>query len=360
MKLMHGGNLDEVERLFGINKSEIKDFSGNINPMGVPESVKRAIIKNIDSISQYPDEDHELLRKSISRYTGVASGHILVGNGSTELISAFIRTVNPKKAAIVSPAYSEYEKEIRKLGGEVLLFPLLESDDFKLNIQKLFDNLDSMTRLLVICNPNNPTGTALNEEELEEILSHCKQKNIIVMVDETYAEFPDEGESIAAAGLVKNHDNLFVIRGTSKFFSVPGLRLGYAMCSNLEMRAKVNAKRDLWSVGSLSVAAGIEMFSDTEFVNQTKQFISTERKRLISELSAIKALKPYESKANFILIKIENPEIKSSYVFSELIKKKLLIRDVSGFPYLNDSFIRVCILRREHNDLLLKALCEVL
>ena len=360
MKLIHGGNLDEIERLFGINKSEIKDFSGNINPMGVPESVKKAIIQNLDSISQYPDEEHEVLRKSISCYTETVTEHILVGNGSTELISAFIRTINPKKAAVVSPAYSEYEKEIKKLGGKVLLFPLLECDDFRLNTSKLFDKLDSDTSLLVICNPNNPTGTALNENEMEKILIHCKQKNIFVMVDETYAEFPDEGENITSATLVRKHDNLFVIRGTSKFFSVPGLRLGYAMCSNIEMKEKINTKRDLWSVGSLSVAAGIEMFSDKEFVNRTRQFISSERKRLISELNTFKELRPYESKSNFILIKIINPEVKSSYLFSELIKKKLLIRDVSGFPYLDESFIRICILSREDNNLLLEALRAVM
>jgi len=356
MQLTHGGNLDEIERLFGINKAEIKDFSGNINPIGVPDSVRRAIIENIESVSQYPDEEHELLRKSISRYTGVLSEHLMVGNGSTELISAFIRSIRPKKAVIISPAYSEYEREIKKLGGEILLFPLLPQDDFKLNTAELFERLDNDTNLLVICNPNNPTGMALNEGELEEIIIRCKQKSITVMIDETYAEFPNEGENISATGLVAKYNNLFVIRGTSKFFSVPGLRLGYAMCGSSELRERVNSKRDLWSVGSLSVAAGIEMFSDINFVKVTKDFISSERKRLIEQLKAFKWLQPYESKANFILIKITDPEIKSSYIFSELIKKKLLIRDASGFPYLDDSFIRICILSREDNDLLLDEL----
>ncbi|MCL2873435.1 MAG: aminotransferase class I/II-fold pyridoxal phosphate-dependent enzyme [Defluviitaleaceae bacterium] len=360
MQLIHGGNLDEIERLFGINKSEIRDFSGNINPMGIPESVKKAIIENIDSVSQYPDEEHELLRESISKYTGVNQEYIMVGNGSTELISAFIRAVKPEKAAIISPAYSEYEREIKKFGGEILLFPLLEKDDFKLDTEKLFEKLDKDTGLLVICNPNNPTGTALNENELEKILIRCKKKDIFVMIDETYAEFPDEGENISASGLTKDYDNLFVIRGTSKFFSVPGLRLGYAMCSNSEIRKKVNSKRDLWSVGSLSVAAGIEMFSDAKFVNGTKKFISSERKRLLKELKTFEFLHPYESKSNFILIKIKNLEIKSSYIFSEMIKKKLLIRDASGFPYLDDSFIRICILSQEDNNLLLEVLREIL
>ncbi len=343
----HGGNLDAIEREYGIKKELIKDFSGNVNPLGPPKAVLDTIIGNVSAVTRYPDVTYQKLRESIASYAGVSSEFIMVGNGSTELISLFIKSVNPKKAIVISPAYSEYEHELAKLGCETIQFPLLEENNFVLDMNKLLGALGNDIQLLVICNPNNPTGSSLTKDELATILTHCTPLNIMVMVDETYAEFATK--EIVSTELIPIYKNLFTIRGTSKFFSVPGLRLGYAMCSNTEINSQVLSKKDPWSVNILSSLAGEKMFTDSEFIAQTKQLMIEQREFFYRELEKIPSVKFYESQSNFILVKFLDENIKSSFITAELLKKNLLIRDASSFPFLDESFLRFCILLPENN-----------
>ena len=165
----HGGDLDAIEREYGIPRNEIKDFSGNINPLGFPKSVEAQLAKNLDVISTYPDKNYFALREAIAVYTGANAKDIVVGNGSTELISAFIQTVNPKNSIIIGPAYSEYEQEVSLLGSSFSYFPLKEDDDFKTNITALIAALDDTVDMLVASNPNNPTGSAMTAKELRTV-----------------------------------------------------------------------------------------------------------------------------------------------------------------------------------------------
>ncbi|MGN1317390.1 MAG: pyridoxal phosphate-dependent aminotransferase, partial [Lachnospirales bacterium] len=231
---LHGGDLDEISRIYNINKEDIINFSGNVNPLGLPKSVKEAIINKVDNITNYPDTEYLSLRKAIGNYTKCDFENIIVGNGSTELISGFIKFVKPKSAVVISPAYSEYLKEIKAQGADCVLYELKENEDFVLNIKGLFNVINENTDLLVICNPNNPTGSYITEDNLRVILNYCKKFNVKVMIDETYVEFSDRHIKVSAIGLIKDFDNLFIVRGTSKFFACPGVRLGYGICKNKE------------------------------------------------------------------------------------------------------------------------------
>lgn len=357
---VHGGDLDIISRTYNIPKEEILNFSGNVNPLGIPQCIKKVIINNIDSITVYPDVSYITLREAISSYTGVKPEHIMVGNGSTELISTYIKSVKPKHSIIVSPAYSEYNRELSLIGSDITLFPLEEKEDFILNIPKLLDTIDSNTNLLVICNPNNPTGSSLNINQLEEILLHCKTTNTFVMIDETYVEFSDDNARISAMPLIKSYDNLFIIRGTSKFFACPGLRLGYSACSNTNLLDKVANSKDPWSVNILAALSGCVMFTDKEFICKTKELITTERNNIINELSTWNNIKLYSTQSNFFLIKLLREDITSDEIFSKLIKDNLLIRDASDFPYLGDKFLRFCILMPQQNQLLLSRLKAII
>ncbi len=226
---MHGGDLDAIERIYGIPKNEISDFSGNINPLGFPPKAAKKLAENISIVCNYPDKKYQTLRDSISKYTGASPENIVVGNGSTELISTFIKSVNAKKAVIMGPAYSEYENAVKLVGSDYKYFELREDEGFKLNIDRLLKELDESIGLFIACNPNNPTGTAILTEDMEKILIHCKANGISVMVDETYIEFSDSLQKIYSIPLAAKYDNLFVIRGISKFFAAPGLRLGYGI-----------------------------------------------------------------------------------------------------------------------------------
>ena len=217
----HGGDLDAIQRTYGIPKEEIIDFSGNINPLGFPKRAEDALKENLHLICTYPDKKYKALKQAIGTYTGADPSHIVVGNGSTELISTFIQTVHAKHSIIMGPAYSEYEREVSLGGGKFEYFPLKEEEDFKLNLPALLKALTPDVGMFVACNPNNPTGTAIRTAEMREILAHCKKIGASVMIDETYIEFSDILPEICSIPLVKEFDNLFVIRGTSKFFAAP-------------------------------------------------------------------------------------------------------------------------------------------
>ncbi len=180
------------------------------------------------------------------------------------------------------------------------------------------------------------------------------------MIDETYEEFSDTSDNISSSSLINQYDNLFVIRGTSKFFGVPGIRLGYGLCKNYNILSKINNKKDPWSVNSLANLIGIAMFSDKEYINDTKKLIFNQKKYIFNELSNIKNLKIYDSKCNFILCEILNNKITSTELFNILIKDNILIRDCKDFVFLNQYFFRFCILSEEHNKLLVKKIKDIL
>lgn len=355
----HGGDLDAIQNKYHIPKNEIVDFSGNINPLGFPDSVKQRLAKNLDIICVYPDKNYAALRKAISNYTGAEAEHIVVGNGSTELISTFIKIAQAKQTLIVAPAYSEYEREVTLCGSEYRYFALEEKEQFCLNVSKLIAALTSDIGLLVLCNPNNPTGTIVTKIQLEQILQHCKQNNISVMIDETYMEFCDNLEECCAIPLAKKFDNLFVIRGVSKFFAAPGMRLGYGISSNKVFLETLKKNQDPWSVNSVAAFAGELLFSEKEFIQKTKTLISTERKRCIEQLKQFQNMKVYHSSSNFILMKLKTDTINSHQIFEKLIQKKLLVRDASSFAFLDDTFLRFCIRMPEHNTALLEQLREL-
>lgn len=353
---MHGGDLDEISRIYGIKKDSIINFSGNVNPLGLPHSVSEAIKNNTDICTNYPDVSYLELRKAIAHYINNSFEHIIVGNGSTELISGFIKFTNPENAVVVSPAYSEYLKTINSVGGKTTLFELREENDFVLNTDELLSTLNQDTDLLVICNPNNPTGSYITTDELDVIVGYCKQYSINVMIDETYVEFCDKSVSLSAIPLTDSYDNLFIIRGTSKFFACPGLRLGYGVCSNKETLKYINDQKDLWSVNVFADLAGRTMFTDREFIDSTIELISTERSNFIAEINKLKSIKLYKTQSNFFLAKIIDDHINSDYIFNHLIKEGILIRNCKDFPYLNDKFFRFCILDKKHNQQLIDEL----
>jgi threonine-phosphate decarboxylase len=355
----HGGNLDAVEREYGIPKDKIIDFSGNVNPLGPPAAALRAIADGVGAIERYPDIEYRVLREGIGRYAGVDTEFVIPGNGSTELISGFIRGVSPKSAVVVSPAYSEYERAIAFYGGDIKFFEIKPEDGFEVDVEKLI-YFARGAELLVICNPNNPTGAAVTIAQLEYIL--LELPNTKVMVDETYAEFADA--PVLSARHAERHFNLFIVRGTSKFFAVPGLRLGYALCGDEKTRQRMLENKDPWSVNILSAVAGEAIFSDSdemrEYIRHTKK-LTAEWRALWERTKIRRHLHIYESHANFMLAKILNPELTAAQITDKLLKSaNILIRNAASFPYLDERYIRFCMRLPSDSERLVHALEGVL
>lgn len=357
---VHGGDLDIISRKYGISKADILNFSGNVNPLGLPDEVKNAVRDNLSAICDYPDVSYLKLREAIAAYTGADVNSLLVGNGSTELISTYIKTLCPKESIIISPAYSEYQREIELTGGKITLFPLLEEDGFVLNLNSLRALITDKTDLVVLCNPNNPTGSYVTADKLRLLLDVLKEHSAYLMIDETYIEFADDVKAVSAMPLTNEYSNLFIIRGTSKFFSCPGLRLGYSACSDSALREKAASFKDPWSVNSYAELAGCVMFTSQGFIDKTRKLIISERNRIKTELLSWKNITLYDTQSNFFLFKLTRDDISAADIFEKLIQKRLLVRDCSSFPYLDGHYIRFCIQLSEQNDLLLKELKEII
>lgn len=356
----HGSDLEAVAEYFHIPQEEIICFGANVNPLGLSVTVKRTLAEHLDVISSYPDRNYGALKNQIASYCHIPPQSIVVGNGCTELISLFIQLLKPKKALLPIPSYSEYEREITLAGGCVEYFPLLAEEAFSVSVSSLYKALEENIDLLILCNPNNPTSTAIQTDELKQILSFCKSRNIFVMIDETYVEFVEEVNAVTAMPLTDYFDNLIVLRGVSKFFAAPGLRFGYGVTGNLSLLEQLDAIKNPWSLNSIGAYAGELLLSDEAYIRETRSLISSERKRICKKLRSFSSIRVYEPAANFVLLQICKENLTSHDVFVHAIKQGLMIRDCSTFTGLNGEFIRFCIMKPEENDRLLSCLEEIL
>ena len=348
----HGSDLEKIEKIYHIKKEDITSFSSNVNPLGISFKLKETLSSHIDAITSYPDREYTQLRKAIGNYVSADYENILVGNGSTELISILIQMKHPKKALILGPTYSEYEREITIGGGRCHYFQLEEEDNFQLDLPALQTELTKDVDLLILCNPNNPTSSYIPRNDLRQILNLCKTKDIFVMIDETYIEFATSPESVTSIPLTECYNNLIILRGISKFFAAPGLRLGYAICSNQDIIREINRKKNPWTINSLAAIAGEIMFSDQEYITQTRDFITKERERICSTLKKCSALKVYPCNSNFVLVRILDTSVTADDIFDAAIQKGLLIRNCSTFPFLDNQYFRFCFMMPDKNDAL--------
>ena len=257
---------------------------------------------------------------------------------------------------IIGPTYSEYEREISLGGGTTLYYPLREDNDFHLNVADFTAHLNENIDLLVLCNPNNPTSTAITRKDMRLILDVCKQHDIFVMVDETYVEFAENMDEITAVPLTNFYNNIIILRGTSKFFAAPGLRLGYAITGNPDLIKAINTRKNPWTINSLAVIAGELMFTDTDYIEKTKSLISKERSRIYEAFASHPDFKAHVPKANFMLLRLLREDMNADEMFDRTIRERMMIRNCSTFPFLDNKYIRFCFMEPEDNTRLMECL----
>ncbi len=347
MKPSHGANLFEIQEKYGFDMNEIKDFSSNVNPLGPSPKALSKLKDNLDKIGVYPDPNYNDLLTSIENYTKINRDNIILSSGTTNLISSFIHLVHPKNALIFNPSYSEYERELKKINSNIISYDLDKSCDFAIDQDKLIKMIEEENiELVILTNPNNPTGFALEKPKLEQIITSTKA---YFMIDETYVEFSDV-EKYSAIKLTETNDNLLVLRSTSKFFAAAGIRLGYGITGNREIYDKINYNTNLWNVNIFAEILGTEMFKDLEYQRKVFEYVNSQKSKIISNLKKLESIKVYPSKSNFVLCEILDKNIKAKDLREYLIPHALIIRDCSSFNNLNEQFFRFCILDEKSND----------
>lgn len=354
--VFHGSDIEKICEVYHLEKENIVQFGANVNPLGLSKTVRQKLAEHLEILSSYPDRDYASLRSIISAYCNVPAEFVLPGNGSSELISLLIQERDPKHTLILGPTYSEYSRELAFSGSTQEYYHLKETDQFVLDVQDLCRALETGYDFLILCNPNNPTSSAISREDLRTLLTFCKEKDIFVMIDETYVEFAPDIHEVTAVELTKEFTNLMVLRGVSKFYAAPGIRLGYGITGNLGFLKTMKEKQIPWSLNSLGALAGELLLQDQEYIKHTRELILSERDRVLLELKEMPSYKVYPAYANFILVRLLKEGLTSADVFDACIREGLMIRDCSSFECLDGEFIRFCIMMPEDNSRLLQVL----
>lgn len=354
--VFHGSDIEKICSYYHLDRDRITNFGANVNPLGLSEHVKTEIAGHLDLLSSYPDRDYTSLRRTISEYCGVPDGYILPGNGSSELISLLIEARAPKHTLILGPTYSEYSRELSFSGSTQEYYHLKEEQNFELDVDDLCRTLNNGYDFLIMCNPNNPTSSAVFQDDLRILLDFCREHGIFVMIDETYVEFAPDISAVTAVPLTRDYPDLMVLRGVSKFFAAPGMRFGYGITGNAGFLKRMKEKQIPWSLNSIGAYAGELMFKDREYIEKTRSLILSERERMYQAVREMPEYKVYQPYANFLLVKIIKEGVTSFDVFERCIKAGLMIRDCSSFQCLDGEFVRFCVMMPEENSRLLHEL----
>ena len=337
----HGGINDQIINEYG---KDILDFSINVNPFGIPETVRRAIINAADHIEDYPDPECAQLRNVIAGYTDTVPDMILCGNGASDLINRICRIFAKKMVILPVPSFSEYASKLAINGCRVTGYTLKEEDGFRIR-EDILDLIDEDASLLILTEPNNPTGVLTPAEMKAQILKKCEETGTMLFVDESFIEFardPEEGSMIRAAG----SDNLVILRAFTKYYSLAGLRLGYIISHNADLISSLRNIGSEWNVSLIAEKAGAAALGDRYWYDCRKGYIISERERLKKSLEE-EGYITVPSEADFLLFK-GKPGLAEA-----LLKEGILIRDCSSFEGLGPGWYRTAVRSPEENDRLL-------
>jgi threonine-phosphate decarboxylase len=344
----HGGNSRAIAEASGTNPDKIIDFSASINPLSPPGCVSQLLLETPRLLQQYPDPHCSIITEKISQATGVPKDWIRVTNGSTEMIYLLPHLFDEKQEiAILDPCFSEYEKAFMAFGIQTHSIPLNATEGFQVNPGSLFSRLDTIRQLgaIVLGNPASPTGK-LYGELLAPLQEYCEERDIVLIVDEAFIDFSSTQNS--AWNLVKNKSNLVLIRSLTKFYSIPGLRVGYGILHPDKIR-EIAPRQYPWSVNALAQTVGAEVILDKAFQEKTRSWTQNERSFMIETLNSISEIEVFPSSANFLLFRIRyNSEPIGLY--QHLLSQSLLIRNCGNFKGLDESFFRISLKERQANQ----------
>lgn len=348
----HGGNAKEISRRNNIAYDKIIDFSANINPLGMPGSVKKAIIENLNEAEKYPDITYYELKSAICNFEKIKSNNLLLGNGAAEVLFNVVRAVNPRNSLILTPTFSEYEEAVNAINGNIIYYKLKEENQFHIQ-DDILNYISKDLDLVFICNPNNPTGVITERELILKILEKAAKDNVIVLIDESFLDFISEDLSIIRH--INDYENLIIIKSLTKFFALPGIRIGYGISGNIQLIKKVESISPAWNINIFAEIATKTGLKDENYIRKAIKYINNEKEYLFGELKKISKLKIYKPSVNFILLQT----LTEIDLQKELLKHDILIRSCSNYNGLSHNFYRVAVKNHEENIILIKSLIDI-
>ena len=345
---MHGGD---------IYRNNIHyDFSVNINPLGVPSEVQWVLTEAGLHANKYPDILHENLAKDTAKIFAVPEDSLVFGNGASEIIMALCHALMPKKAMLLAPCFLGYEHCIKGAANDckILYHQLPKENDFELDEGILEFITSERPEVLFLTNPNNPNGLLIDKGLLKHIIYTCEQVSTTVVLDECFISLTGREKELSFAYDISGHKSLIVLRAFTKSFAIPGVRLGYAICSKASMAEKIRMHLPEWNISIFAQMAGAECLKHRDYVDNAAELIKEEKRFLAEKLTDL-GFKVYKSDANFILF-----ESKLLDLDRELINYSILIRDCSDFEGLQKGFYRIAVRQHNENEGLISALEGIL
>ncbi|MGZ7158883.1 MAG: histidinol-phosphate transaminase [Methanobacterium sp.] len=332
-----GRSIDEIAAKYNINKNDIIKLGSNENPIGVSKKAAQAVKENASSIYQYPESNLEDLKEKIANYSGVKSANIIVGgDGADEILDLLGKTlITPGDEFIVPiPSYTYYEFTL-KIHGGVPVYARWDVEENRLDVKSVLDIISSKTRIIFLCTPNNPTGGLIEKGDIKKVL---ESTDALVVVDEAYFEFSE----VDNVDLLRDYDNLLILRTFSKVFGLAGMRIGYAI-SNPEFIEYMHRVKPVFSLTRLSYVAALATLDDKDYIKKSIQVGIDSREYLYRNMSKFDKLHVIPSKANYILVDVRKTGMTSNEISEELLKKGVIVRDCSSFKGLDEYWIRVSV-----------------
>lgn len=350
--VIHGGNTLSAALKAKIAPTSLLDFSANINPLGVPSELKKVLTAALDEINVYPDPEYRLLKQSLAQHFQITDKSVFVGNGATQLIFQIACSLRQKVALVLAPTFGEYERALQQAQFKVEHYYLEAKNNFTLNMDDFIYFLKAAPQIKVIClaNPNNPTGCVLAFADLQKLVAFCNQTQRYLIFDEAFIAltWPSARSYV---NQLTSHDNVYLIHSATKFFAIPGLRLGYCFVKKPQLQTLLRQYSEPWSVNILAARFGAAMFQAQQYIAETQRWLQTELGWMFQQLSHIRDLTVFPSRTNFFLLKTKHLDLQTA-----LLTHRLLIRQCSDYEGLDEHYFRVAVKSHQDNQRLIKYL----
>ena len=341
----HGGDLYSREILL--------DFSANINPYGTPQGVKDAVAGSVDALCHYPDPYCRGLTAAIAAFEGVPRSQVFCGNGAAELIFSCCMALRPEKALVLSPCFSEYETALRVFGAAVDHYLLRREEDFRLTEDFLPYLEKTDAKMLMLCNPNNPTGQVTERALMERILGICEKRGIFLFLDECFLDLTEDGENYSMKPFLKAHENLLLLKAFTKSYGMAGLRLGYCLSGNPGLLQTMGCQVQPWNVSIPAQNAGIAALKEGAFLERARKTIRQQRAVLTEGLVRL-GLEVIPTKTNYILFHSDRE------LLQPLLEQGIQIRSCANYIGLSEGWYRIAVKLPEENRRLIAAMEKAL